>query len=226
MNTNKYLLILRLEGPLQSWGIRARWVFRDTIDIPTKSGIIGLLGCALGYKKGDKRLESELNNNLKISIRVEKTGKIATDFHTVIGDSCRASGSISKSTIVSNREYLEDWHFLVVIDGPKELLEKCKNALEDPKWPYYLGRKCCIPTRPIFEDLTNEYSSVKEAMEKIKWSHPFDPYYSDPKKKPKTLRCIIEDPDGNILQQDSLKISPSRIYSFRRLKELYINLPS
>ena len=41
------ILLLRLEGPLQSWGGRARWDVRDTGRIPTKSGIVGLLGCAL-----------------------------------------------------------------------------------------------------------------------------------------------------------------------------------
>ena len=43
------ILFLRLEGPLQSWGIRSRWDVRETQPEPTKSGVIGLLGCALGY---------------------------------------------------------------------------------------------------------------------------------------------------------------------------------
>ena len=40
------ILLLRLEAPLQSWGTRSRWDVRDTATEPTKSGIIGLLGCA------------------------------------------------------------------------------------------------------------------------------------------------------------------------------------
>ena len=41
-------LFLRLEGPLQSWGERGHWAVRDTAPEPTKSGVVGLLGCALG----------------------------------------------------------------------------------------------------------------------------------------------------------------------------------
>ncbi len=37
------IIILRLTGPMQSWGINSRWNFRDTSTEPTKSGIIGLL---------------------------------------------------------------------------------------------------------------------------------------------------------------------------------------
>ncbi|MHA1253496.1 MAG: type I-E CRISPR-associated protein Cas5/CasD, partial [Candidatus Helarchaeota archaeon] len=187
MPNNNFFLILRLEGPLQSWGLRSRWDFRDTTDAPTKSGIIGLLGCALGYKKNDKCLE-ELDEKLKIAVRVEKVGKISTDFHTIIGKSYRADGSISESSIVSKREYLEDWHFLVVISGPKELLEECKNALENPKWPVYLGRKSCIPSRPVLEEFTDKYLSIEDALRKIKWGNPLDPYYSN--NKPSSLRCI------------------------------------
>ena len=43
-------LFLRLEGPLQSWGERGRWSVRDTALEPTKSGVIGLIACALGYR--------------------------------------------------------------------------------------------------------------------------------------------------------------------------------
>jgi len=45
MNT----VFVRLEGPLQSWGTRARWGERDTELEPTKSGVIGLVACALGW---------------------------------------------------------------------------------------------------------------------------------------------------------------------------------
>ena len=35
------LLILRLEGALQSWGERSHWDHRDTANFPTKSGVVG-----------------------------------------------------------------------------------------------------------------------------------------------------------------------------------------
>ena len=48
MEERKTILVLRLEGPLQSWGENAKWDFRDSSTMPTKSGIVGLLGCAMG----------------------------------------------------------------------------------------------------------------------------------------------------------------------------------
>jgi CRISPR system Cascade subunit CasD len=48
-------LFLRLEGPLQSWGENCPWSERRTAPEPTKSGIVGLLACAMGWRD-DSRL--------------------------------------------------------------------------------------------------------------------------------------------------------------------------
>jgi CRISPR system Cascade subunit CasD len=53
-------LFLRLEGPLQSWGERARWDVRDTAPEPTKSGVIGLLACALGLSADEDWITTPL----------------------------------------------------------------------------------------------------------------------------------------------------------------------
>lgn len=42
------VLYLRLEGPLQSWGDRSAFWSRQTSFFPTKSGVLGLLFCAMG----------------------------------------------------------------------------------------------------------------------------------------------------------------------------------
>ena len=65
MNT----LFLRLEGPLQAWGLRARWGERDTADAPTKSGVLGLLGCAMGLRRDDSELCS-LSNALRTGTHI------------------------------------------------------------------------------------------------------------------------------------------------------------
>ena len=49
MAETKQLLVLRLDGPLQSWGENAKWDFRDSSTMPTKSGIVGLL--AYGFHR-------------------------------------------------------------------------------------------------------------------------------------------------------------------------------
>ena len=48
MEEKKTLLMLRLEGALQSWGDHSKWDIRDSGDFPSKSGVVGLLACAMG----------------------------------------------------------------------------------------------------------------------------------------------------------------------------------
>lgn len=80
MNT----LFLRLEGPLQAWGLRARWGERDTADAPTKSGVVGLLGCALGLRRGDQGLRA-VGDALRLGVRVDLPGTRLRDYHTTGG---------------------------------------------------------------------------------------------------------------------------------------------
>lgn len=44
-------VFLRLEGPLQAWGDNSKFVIRRTMDAPTKSGVIGLICCAMGVRR-------------------------------------------------------------------------------------------------------------------------------------------------------------------------------
>lgn len=41
-------LLLWLEGPLQAWGHDSKFGVRDTLNFPTRSGVLGLLCCARG----------------------------------------------------------------------------------------------------------------------------------------------------------------------------------
>ncbi len=70
-----------------------------------------------------------------------------------------------ESTIVSPRDYLHDAAFLVALASRERgLLERLKESLERPRWPVYLGRKSCVPVRPVLERLTTEYGDLKSAL--------------------------------------------------------------
>lgn len=229
---NPAILILRLEGPMQSWGLRARWDYRDTGNEPSKSGVVGLLGCALGYKRSDKRLETELNDSLIIAIREELAGIEMIDFQTITGDHLKAEGGQQKKTIVSPRAYLHDASFLVFIQGPTQLIEKCAQALQNPHWPIYLGRRSCPPTRPVLEKLTTEYFSLEDAMNNYPWEthlHLINRKWrwsNTRRSKPKKLRYAIEDSYGEAIRRDSLKVNPARMYGNRYIREDWVDLPS
>ncbi|KKN25413.1 hypothetical protein LCGC14_0885030 [marine sediment metagenome] len=227
------LLHLRLEGPMQSWGTRGRWNVRDTAMEPTKSGIIGLIACAMGCKRNDPQLE-ELSQKLTIGVRVEKPGKIEVDYHTVsrwqyinnrltISPLKTAEGKYDKrkTTELIYKSYIQDSSFLVLVAGPLNLLKKIEGAFQDPKWPVYLGRKSCPPIRPVLEKLTQLYSSVKDALCEIPWSCE-DINYTKPPK----IRCIIDDIEGTMQRQDVIQINPARLYGMRRVSEFWVETPS
>ena len=71
----KKLLILRLEGPLQAWGSDSKWDRRDTEAFPTKSGVVGLLGCALGLERNDPELVA-MTNAIRMAVRADRGGII------------------------------------------------------------------------------------------------------------------------------------------------------
>jgi CRISPR system Cascade subunit CasD len=152
-------LLLRLAGPLQSWGYRSRFSDRDTGLEPTKSGVVGMLCCALGRDRGES---PEDLATLKMHVCADREGTLLTDYHTAGGGLFRgsrkyfaptSSGSPGKNTVVTQRHYLQDAVFLVALEGEKTLLEHLAERLEDPVWPLALGRRSCPPSVPVLAGL-------------------------------------------------------------------------
>ncbi|HEU4754703.1 MAG TPA: type I-E CRISPR-associated protein Cas5/CasD, partial [Armatimonadota bacterium] len=169
------ILLLRLEAPMQSWGTRSRWDVRDSGPEPTKSGIVGLLGCALGLPRRHSRLE-ELDGALRFAVRADRPGVMATDYHTVTGRHRMANGKLKTEeyTVQSYRDYLHDAGFLVALAGGSGLLEELADRLRAPRWPLFLGRKSCVPTRPVLDGLTPAYASLDDAIKRAPWAAPSD----------------------------------------------------
>ena len=166
MGEKKTLLLLRLEGALQSWGDHSKWDVRDSGDYPSKSGVVGLLSCAMGLERGDPEI-GVLSSVLRMAVRADRPGVRMLDFHTVQGRPrlYNAEGKPRPSnTILSPRWYLQDASFLVVVDLPDGWMERVVNALKRPVWPIYLGRKSCVPSRPILEKVTQAYSGLMDAI--------------------------------------------------------------
>ncbi len=162
-------LFLRIEGPLQSWGERAHWSVRDTAPEPTKSGIVGLLACALGVSS-DEALRG-LAGQVCLGVRCDRPGTLLVDYHTVVGGIMSAEGKIKKNaatgdaeTVVSWRHYLCDASFLIAIQGASDLIARLAEAVQIPCWPPYLGRKCCPPSRPLYDGV-GEYPTLQAALE-------------------------------------------------------------
>jgi CRISPR system Cascade subunit CasD len=163
-------LFIRLEGPLQSWGTRSRWGERDTALEPTKSGVIGLLACCLGWGWSNEADVRQLSQTLRFGVRVDRPGRILTDFHTVVGGVRSAEGKIkitastrTPETVSSHRAYLSDASFLAALRGDAELIDRLELALQDPVWPPFLGRRSCPPAVPLWAG-TGEFDSLQDAL--------------------------------------------------------------
>jgi|GEM_PF-75420 len=167
------ILCLRLEGPLQSWGGRSIGRYRRTESVPTKSGVIGLLGAALGLSRSALQARLDELNQLTMVVRVDRAGTLAEDYQTVgakVGV-LTAEGKIKKTAgtgeveaIISPREFLLDASFLVLLRGSRSLIDELAVALQSPGWPLFLGRKRCVPGTGVFAGVHFSEVSFAEAL--------------------------------------------------------------
>ncbi len=214
-------LFLALQGPLQAWGERGRWVVRDSADLPTKSGIVGLLGCALGWAD-DERLVG-LSHDIEIGVRADRFGVPLTDYHTIVTGVLSASGgqkggSETPGTVVSSRDYLCDAAFLVAIRADPDVISRCAAALREPVWPPYLGRKSCPPARPLLDGV-GDYVSLQTALEA--W-----PRLVPARKESDTLTAELPAPYGQgMRRKDELSSRQRRTWGVRSVRRVLVNPP-
>lgn len=145
---NMATILLRLSGPMQSWGTTSRFDERDTQLEPSKSGVLGLVCAALGRDRAEPITDLTA---LRMGVRVEREGVPMRDYQTATGVVIAATGKANLDrTVVSPRFFLADAVFLVGLEGARGLLESIYQALAKPVWPLALGRKSFTPTEPVY----------------------------------------------------------------------------
>jgi len=188
--SNPYLL-LWLEAPMQSWGADSKFGRRDTLAFPTKSGVLGLICAALGAGGPQQELLAELGPLRQTAISYnrcrEKEGAfvkqdrepLLRDFHMVgagfdVNDPWQALLEPYKSdgkrrtsdgggAKMTYRYYLQDAAFAVTLEVPCDEAERIADALRNPAWDIYLGRKNCVPTDFVYR---GNFDREKAALEK------------------------------------------------------------
>ncbi|MFF5110896.1 type I-E CRISPR-associated protein Cas5/CasD [Streptosporangium sp. NPDC000509] len=145
--------MLRLAGPLQSWGEHSVFTQRDSLRFPTRSGLIGLLASAEGVSR-DQLLGAY--EALRFTVRIDRPGVQMIDFHTIGGGLPRGvprpdgtQRSRDTATMVTRRQYLSDAVFTVGVEGSEQRLGELAEALRRPHWQPYLGRRSCPPDQPL-----------------------------------------------------------------------------
>lgn len=145
-------VLLRLEGPLQAWGTQSKLGVRATDREPSKSGVLGMVGAALGMERDDSAMLATLSS-LRMAVRVDRSGLLLRDYHTAGGGRFRGQKYRvfpDADCIPSNRYYLQDASFAVALSGEDELADRVARAVQWPHWPLFLGRRACPPALPVF----------------------------------------------------------------------------
>lgn len=161
----KQYLVFQLYAPLAAWGEEAVGEVRHTAKIPTRSAILGLLAAAQGICREEEEVLNNFNQRYHIAVRpLSSCERWLRDYHTVSmprenkkyryvtrRDELRLAPD-DLGTIVTQREYRCDGYWHVAVSAKQDAsvsLEDLRDALNNPHFPLYLGRKSCPLALPL-----------------------------------------------------------------------------
>lgn len=231
---NPYLL-LWLEAPLQAWGHDSKFGRRDSLDFPTKSGVLGLICCARG-EGGEERdwLSGWAGLDMQVEAFVPRDARnvpmsrlpLLRDFHMVgsgyddadpwqnllIPKTSEGKKAVGGGTKMTYRYYLQGIAFAVAIEAPFDEAEAIAEALKAPVWDLYLGRKNCVPTELVFQGL---HASAGEALAAGRT-------LADAKHRALAFAVKQGEHDGEVLTLNDvpLQFGPDKRYRDRRVTVL------
>lgn len=173
-------LLITLAGPQQAWGSRSRFATRGTERAPTRSGVIGLLAAALGLERTEPL---DVFDGLRFGVRIDRAGIVERDFQTAR----TLDGKTSMP--LSDRHYLADAVFVAGLESEDHaLLERLRQALREPRFPLYLGRRAFPPAGPVQARIVE--GSLLESLSAEPWhgraGHP-----------PETLEILVDARPGD-----------------------------
>lgn len=170
-------LLLRLEGPLMSFGTTAVDHRRPVQAWPAASMLTGLLANALGWDGADATALDALQARLRWAARIDRPGELLHDFQTAqlsqsdkgwttrgVVEERGGGPDAYKSPHLRYRDYRADASVLVALRlqpaEPTPTLEDLARALDTPARPLFLGRKGCLPATRINRGLTQADDAV------------------------------------------------------------------
>lgn len=212
-------IVIKLSGPLQSFGTNSHFETRHTDFYPSKSAIIGLISASLGLKR-DEDLKIQKLNELDFAVRIDKKGSLAMDYHTA--RKYKDNGDFER-TYVTNRYYLEDAIFVVFVSSSDEnIMNKIENALKYPYFQTYMGRRSCPLAYDFFIGKYSE--NIIDTISKIKWQDNITT------KKPKYLKVYLDshlsDKKETLLRKDYVISFSQKERKYRYRSEKSIKIPT
>ena len=199
-------LLLRLAGPMQSWGTESKFDVRRTGREPSKSGVLGLVAAALGIRRQDTAALGELTK-LRFGVRVDREGVIQRDYQT--------AHTAKGAAYVTHRYYLADAVFTVGLESEDEaLLERIQAAVKTPAFPLYLGRRSCpVIPRKMCQGILP--MPLEQALREM-----------TPAGATRLVLDAGPGESGGLVRDVPVSFSPfRREYAFRRVKEVSLKRP-
>lgn len=199
-------VLLKLSGPLQSWGTDSHFETRHTDSHPSKSGVIGMIAAGLGYHRDEDDKLIRLNS-LAFAVRIDQVGQILRDYHTA--GKYKENGEFDR-TYVTNRYYLQDAVFVVALSSnDEELIEDVKKAVTEPYYPIFLGRRSLPPTADLLLGVFD--TDAISALKKCPWQAA--PWY----KKTSSNRLQIF-ADESLLGGGNIRLRNDEAVSFSQIR--------
>jgi CRISPR system Cascade subunit CasD len=163
------LFTMRLAAPIASLSGARIDTSGDSLPIPTRSMIAGIIGAALGVGYDQPQVLQQLQDTMRLAIVVHREGAVIRDYQTVrmglpymtgpmwwndgkqLGVMEREGGDPER-TITGERPLTCDYDATVIVEllsGAPFSAEKILNALRTPVYPLSVGQRSCIPSLPI-----------------------------------------------------------------------------
>ncbi len=157
-------VLLKMAGPLQSWGTSSYFETRKTDYYPSKSAVIGMIAACLGYERNSDD-EIRRLNELDFAVRVDQPGRLMMDYHTAA--KYKPNGNFDR-TYVTHRYYLQDAVFVVAVGhSDSEFIEMIERGLRYPYFQPFMGRRA-LPLPADFIIASTD-CGVIESLKKEPW---------------------------------------------------------
>lgn len=202
-------LVLRLVGPLMSFGAEAIDNFGVVRDFPAASMLTGMLANALGWRREQHEVHQDLQDRLMFAARLDREGVRFTEFQTAQLDGNaqhwttrgavegrRGGAETYKSPHLRYRDHDADAAVTLVVtlvpESISPTLDDLAQGLAYPARPLFLGRKPCIPAQPILgREKFVEAEDLETALKAVPLIHDG---IVRPHRQPKTIRIMTPAP--------------------------------
>jgi CRISPR system Cascade subunit CasD len=233
-------LLMHFDAPLQAYGGVLVDSIGKTDPVPGASLLTGLFGNALGWNHGDAPRLQALQERLDFAVRVDQAGELMTDYQTVdLGQTHlvdtgwttwgrredRRGGVASIGTHIRSRQFWAGRVLTLAVglhgDGPPDL-DTLGAALRRPARPLFIGRKPCIPGRPIYRGY-----SEGENLAQIVLHAPFPEQVKRPERVEVWNRANEPRTDGSTLRFTDQRDWSSQFHTGSRyLARTLVDLPA